>query len=83
MFCTIGFSIVYALVVFTVLVGVIGPEGDKGSLRHMFKCTKNSRMNAHSPSDKVEVDEHGICLTDACYVTGKNAETHALQQEHL
>uniref|UniRef100_A0A7M5XG14 SSD domain-containing protein n=1 Tax=Clytia hemisphaerica TaxID=252671 RepID=A0A7M5XG14_9CNID len=31
-FCTIGFSIVYALLVFTVLIGFCGPQGNSGGL---------------------------------------------------
>ena len=43
MFCTIGFSIVYALVLFTVLVGIIGPEGDKGSLKSLVDCFRRTK----------------------------------------
>eukprot|EP00795_Rhopilema_esculentum_P002676 gene2676-884_t len=38
MFCTIGFSIIFALGFFTVAIGFIGPEGDRGSLKHCFTC---------------------------------------------
>lgn len=38
MFCTIGFSIIFALGFFTVVVGLIGPEGDTGSLKNCITC---------------------------------------------
>ncbi len=38
MFCTIGFSILFALCFFTVVVGLIGPEGDSGSLKNIVMC---------------------------------------------
>lgn len=40
MFCTIGFSIIYALAFFTVLVSIVGPEGDSGNLWNIMKCLK-------------------------------------------
>ena len=51
-FCTIGFSIVYALVVFTIIIGIIGPEGDKGSLMHMVGFFKSiGRKRDDDPSN--------------------------------
>ena len=43
MFCTIGFSIVYALMLFTVVVGLIGPEGDRGSLRSIAESCRRKQ----------------------------------------
>lgn len=40
MFCTIGLSIVYALVVFTTLLALMGPEGKRGSLLPLFAAIK-------------------------------------------
>lgn len=61
MFCTIGFSIVYALVVFAVIVAIIGPEGDRGSLRSLYDCIRrmtSSRENHDAllatPSNSME-----------------------------
>ena len=52
MFCTIGFSILFALGFFTVVVGFIGPVGSKGSLKNFIVCclkkdedTNNSRLD--------------------------------------
>ncbi|XP_029214096.1 protein dispatched homolog 1-like isoform X3 [Acropora millepora] len=33
MFCTIGFSIAYALILFTTILAIFGPEGNSGSLQ--------------------------------------------------
>lgn len=41
MFCTIGLSIIYALVVFTTLLALMGPEGKKGSLLPLYAAIKN------------------------------------------
>lgn len=39
MFCTIALSILYSLMFFITLLGIIGPENDFGSLRPLFrKC---------------------------------------------
>ena len=42
-FCTIGFSIVYALVVFTITIGLIGPEGDKGNILYILDYFKRKK----------------------------------------
>jgi len=46
-FCTIGFSIVYALVVFTIVIGLIGPQGNTGniSIVDYFKRCRNRQRN--------------------------------------
>jgi uncharacterized membrane protein YdfJ with MMPL/SSD domain len=36
MFCTIGFSLLYAIGLFATLLAIIGPEGDTGSIRPWF-----------------------------------------------
>ena len=41
-FCTIGLSIVYALVVFTTLLALMGPEGKKGSLLPLLAAIKSA-----------------------------------------
>ena len=41
LFCTIGFSLVFALGLFTAFLGVIGPENDQGSIIPMFFALKN------------------------------------------
>ena len=40
MFCTIGFSILYALGLFTTVLGIIGPENNTGSLLNICKPCK-------------------------------------------
>ncbi|KAL4237665.1 hypothetical protein ACF0H5_002379 [Mactra antiquata] len=40
MFCTIGFSLIYSLGFFTTLMGVIGPEGDRGSIDGVLRTIK-------------------------------------------
>ena len=42
-FCTIGFSIVYALIVFTIVIGLIGPEGDKGNILYILDYFKRKK----------------------------------------
>ena len=47
MFCTIGFSLIFSLGLFTLLVGFIGPQNDTGNLKVLFKrcralCVKPS-----------------------------------------
>ena len=37
MFATIGFSLFYALGLFTVMLGLIGPEGESGSIVPVFR----------------------------------------------
>ena len=54
-FCTIGFSIVYALIVFTIVIGLIGPEGDKGNILYIldyFKRKKPVPPNNSSSSNR-------------------------------
>lgn len=36
MFCTIGFSLIYSLGFFTTMMGIIGPEGDRGNIDQLF-----------------------------------------------
>jgi len=36
MFCTIGLSIIYALILFTTILGIFGPEGNTGSLEPFY-----------------------------------------------
>lgn len=38
MFCTIGFSLLFSLGMFTTLMGLIGPQGEFGSLVHLYRC---------------------------------------------
>lgn len=40
LFCTIGFSIFYALGLFATLLAIIGPEGETGSIRPLFQSAK-------------------------------------------
>lgn len=40
MFCTIGFSLLYALGLFATLLAIIGPEGDTGSIRPLLAMVK-------------------------------------------
>ena len=44
MFCTIGFSILFALGFFVTVVAIIGPEGDTGDIYALFRkcCGKRS-----------------------------------------
>lgn len=56
MFCTIGFSIFFALGFFTVIVGMIGPEGDRGSLKNFITCFFQRREES-SKRDEFSVDE--------------------------
>ena len=56
MFCTIGFSIFFALGFFTIIVGMIGPEGDRGSLKNCINCflqrrAGSSNRNEFSPNE--------------------------------
>lgn len=56
MFCTVGFSIIFALGFFTVMVGLIGPEGDRGSLKHFITCFL-PRVDADSSQNEFSVKE--------------------------
>lgn len=58
-FCTIGFSIVYALIVFSVIIGIIGPQADKGSLLSFVDCFKRHKNNDNS-------DNELVAHTDSC-----------------
>ena len=40
-FCTIGLSILYSLILFTTLLAMIGPEGEFGSLLPLWRMIKN------------------------------------------
>lgn len=40
-FCTIGLSILYSLILFTTVLAMIGPEGETGSLRPVWRIIKN------------------------------------------
>lgn len=40
MFCTIGLSIIYALILFTTILGIFGPEGNAGSLEPFYNWCK-------------------------------------------
>ena len=40
MFCTIGLSIIYALILFTTILGIFGPEGNTGSLEPFYNWCK-------------------------------------------
>ena len=40
MFCTIGFAIIYALILFCLIVGVIGSQGSTGSLKNILYLFK-------------------------------------------
>jgi len=47
-FCTILFSIIFALGLFTTVVATIGPQNDIGSLKALFrKCCKKQVENTH------------------------------------
>lgn len=64
-FCTIGFSIVYALIVFSVVIGMIGPQDDKGSLMSILQFFKrrsdvgrSKRENVCIVSNSANADNH-------------------------
>jgi predicted RND superfamily exporter protein len=40
-FCTIGLSILYSLILFTTVLAMIGPEGETGSLRPLWQIIMN------------------------------------------
>ena len=77
---TSGFSIVYALVLFTVVMGLVGPEGDQGSLKHIWnalRCrvtttttndTSNDNSNIRCQDEKervyARIDGAGDCTLD-------------------
>jgi len=64
-FCTIGFSIVYALVVFTIVIGLIGPQGDKGNILSIvdyFK-KKKTRDTTRSRNSRAELINNTESLT--------------------
>ncbi|OWF55417.1 protein dispatched homolog 3-like [Mizuhopecten yessoensis] len=42
LFCTIGFSLFFSLGLFSVLMGLIGPQNDTGSLRPIFNFIKRT-----------------------------------------
>lgn len=37
MFCTIGFSLLYSLGLFTTVMGIFGPNGDTGDIKVLYK----------------------------------------------
>ncbi|KAK3607816.1 hypothetical protein CHS0354_031317 [Potamilus streckersoni] len=46
MFCTIGFSLLFAICFFTTIMGVIGPQNNFGNLRVLFKkCCNRFRQS--------------------------------------
>ncbi|XP_065662076.1 protein dispatched homolog 1 isoform X3 [Hydra vulgaris] len=53
MFCTISFAIIYALVLFCVIVGVIGPEGSNGSLKNILCCLKKKTLDKNQPNEDI------------------------------
>ncbi len=68
MFCTIGFSILFALCFFTVIVGLIGPEDDTGSLKNMVTCLL-PRRSQEEKADSLSPEE--ICaMTPSCSKKG-------------
>lgn len=47
MFCTIGFSLIFSLGLFTMLVGLIGPQNNIGNLKVLFqKCRSKCQKKA-------------------------------------
>ena len=52
MFCTIGFSLLYSLGLFTTLMGILGPNGQTGDIKHLYNrikgfcCSKKSKEQA-------------------------------------
>jgi len=60
LFCTIGFSLFFSLGLFTVLVGIMGPENNTGSLRPLFVriktcglwCKNKCRGNSNADEQK-------------------------------
>jgi len=41
MFCTIGFSLVFSLGLFTTMMGIIGPSSDTGDIKVMYRYLAN------------------------------------------
>lgn len=48
MFCTIGFSLIFSLGLFTLLVGLIGPQGNTGNLKVLFRKCKEKLLKRGS-----------------------------------
>jgi len=61
MFCTIGLSIIYALILFTTLLGIFGPEGNTGSLEPFYNWCKRKtgRPIQEEEISCEEIDELG------------------------
>ena len=72
MFCTVGFSIIFALGFFTVMVGLIGPEGDRGSLKHFITCFL-PRADANSSRNEFSVQEFCDVKSGCSKTTGASA----------
>ena len=55
MFCTIGLSILYSLFFFTALLALVGPEGNKGSIKPLVRYVKDAIRE--KKSDAVDCDK--------------------------
>ena len=77
MFCTIGFSILFALAFFPIIVSMIGPEGDRGSLKRCFSCILQRRERSaekSAPSASKYLDEQSV--------SSKNVENKESENEY-
>ena len=58
MFCTIGFSLVYALGFLVVALCAFGPENDQGKIRHAFRAVRKCSCMQHDkdfePGEEVD-----------------------------
>lgn len=76
-FCTIGFSITFALGFFTVAVGFVGPEGDEGSLKNLVTWLLPRREQ--NGSNDNECSTRDICeMTPSC---SRRSEVHLTERD--
>lgn len=55
MFCTIGLSIIYALIMFTTILGIFGPEGNTGSLEPFYNWCR--RKTGRPMQEEIPCDD--------------------------
>ncbi|XP_050405065.1 protein dispatched homolog 3-like [Patella vulgata] len=61
MFCTIGFSLIYSLVFFTVMLGICGPQNQTGSITPLITWVKNKLTGRNKYDVDCDVCEgHGF-----------------------
>ena len=61
MFCTIGFSLLFSLGLFTTLMGILGPSGNTGDIKHIYRTISNKCRKTKSST---EVKRSSIEATD-------------------